>query len=130
MLWTGTFLLRHFSFFSGAELKRDQVRSIHYINKKPWELWYRESVDAALSELDDVWTRELSHEELLALVSLWRRRQSIAERARFEARITPGAARRQEDRGRRRFRRWLYVTGAILIATVFFLIGANWARLR
>ena len=63
-------LLRHFSFFSGAELKRDQVRSIHYINKKPWELWYRGSADAALSELDDVWTRELSHEELLALVSL------------------------------------------------------------
>jgi hypothetical protein len=123
-------LLRHFSFFSGTELKRDQVRSIHYINKKPWELWYRESVDLALSELDDVWTQELSHEELLALVSFWRRRQSIAERARFEARTTPGAARRQQQRRRRRFRRWVYITAAILIATLFFLSGAYWTRLR
>src|SRR5205814_4765734 len=98
-------LLRHYDFFGGVELKRDLVRSIHFINKKPWELWYRESADAFLSALDDLWTKQLSHDELLALVSTWRRRQYIGERARFESRSDPRAVRRQEVLRRRRVQR-------------------------
>jgi len=123
-------LLRHFGFFGSSEFRRDQVRSIHYINKKPWELWYRESVDVALAELDDLWTKELSHEELLALVSFWRRRQSIAERARFEARTDPGAVRREQRRKQRHRRRWVYVIAGILVAGLFLLIGVYWGRLH
>jgi lipopolysaccharide biosynthesis glycosyltransferase len=123
-------LLRHYDFFAGVELRRDQVRSIHYINKKPWELWYRESADAALSDLDDLWTRELSHDELRGLVSTWRRRQYVAERARFEARTDPRTARRKQVERRRRVRRRTFIAAAVLLAAVFFAIGFLWAKIH
>ena len=78
-------LTRHYAFFHGPEASIKAVRVIHYIVKKPWELWYRETPDVALIELDDLWTEQLSHEELLQLVSYWRRRQFIAERRRLES---------------------------------------------
>ena len=76
---------RHYSFFHGPEASPEAARVIHYIVKKPWELWYRETPDVALVDLDDLWTSQLSREELLQLISFWRRRQFIAERPRFEA---------------------------------------------
>lgn len=65
-------LLRHFYYFSGRKTL-DDVRMIHFIVKKPWELDYRETPDALLVDLDDEWTRHLSHDDLLELVRHWRR---------------------------------------------------------
>jgi hypothetical protein len=107
-------VLRHFHYFAGPELKRDRLRAIHYIVKKPWELWYREITDAGLSDLDDLWTSELSREELLALIAFWRRQQFFAERARFEG------ARKQSKRRRNRV---LFIIGGLLIAAAFFGAG-------
>lgn len=76
---------RHYGFFHGAEMRPADVRVIHYIVKKPWDLWYRETPDLALCDLDDKWTAELDHPELLALVSQWRRRQFNVERSRLES---------------------------------------------
>jgi glycogenin len=76
---------RHYHFFHGAEMRSLDVRLIHYIVKKPWDLWYRETPDTALNDLDDLWTAELDHGELLALVSQWRRRQFTFERSRLES---------------------------------------------
>lgn len=78
-------LTRHYSFFCGPDTRPSAARVIHYIVKKPWELWYRETPDVALLDLDALWTAQLSHADLLDLVSLWRRRQFIAERPRFES---------------------------------------------
>jgi hypothetical protein len=70
-------LLRHFHYFGDLGDRIERVRSIHYIVKKPWELRSREPIDAALTHLDDLWTRHLTHDELLKLVSAWRRSQFI-----------------------------------------------------
>jgi hypothetical protein len=78
-------LTRHYAFFHGPEASIETTRVIHYIVKKPWELRYRETTDVAVVELDDLWTKQLSHEELLQLVAFWRRRQFIAERPRLES---------------------------------------------
>jgi len=78
-------LTRHYALLHGPEASLDAARVIHYIVKKPWELWYREIPDVALTELDDLWTAQLSHEELLQLVAYWRRHQFIVERQRFES---------------------------------------------
>jgi len=76
---------RHYSLFHGPELAIEAARVIHYVVKKPWELHYRETPDAALLDLDELWTRQLSHKELLQLVSVWRRRQFLHERPRLES---------------------------------------------
>lgn len=76
---------RHYLFFHGAEASSDAIRVLHYIIKKPWELWYRETPDVALLAADDEWTMHLTHQELLELVAHWRRSQFLAERARFES---------------------------------------------
>jgi hypothetical protein len=76
---------RHYLFFHGAEAGSDTIRMLHYIVKKPWELWYRETPDVALLSADDEWTRQLTHEELIELVAHWRRAQFVAERPRFES---------------------------------------------
>lgn len=65
-------LLRHYYYFSGRQTL-DDVRMIHFIVKKPWELNYRETPDALLVDLDDEWTRHLTHDDLLDLVRHWRR---------------------------------------------------------
>jgi hypothetical protein len=80
---------RHYYLFHGAEMQPGNIRILHYIAKKPWELWYRETSDTGLSELDDKWTAELTHAELLELVSQWRRRQFNFERPRLES-LRPG----------------------------------------
>jgi hypothetical protein len=78
-------LLRHFHYFSGVSAS-DDVRILHYIVKKPWELAYRESPDGMLVELDDRWTAFLTHKELLELVQEWRRSIFVhSERARIES---------------------------------------------
>jgi hypothetical protein len=78
-------LLRHFHYFSAASAS-DDVRIIHYIVKKPWELAYRESPDGMLVDLDDRWTAFLTHPELLELVREWRRSIFVhSERARIES---------------------------------------------
>src|SRR5262249_22941565 len=66
-------LMRHFHAHAGIELKRSKTRMIHYIVKKPWDLWIREPGDLALADLDDLWTKQLTHDELLELVAWWRR---------------------------------------------------------
>jgi hypothetical protein len=78
-------LTRHYALFCGPDTQPAAARIIHYIVKKPWELSYRETPDVALLELDALWTAELSHADLLELVSTWRRRQFLAERPRFES---------------------------------------------
>jgi hypothetical protein len=80
---------RHYHLFHGAEMQPANIRIMHYIAKKPWELWYRETSDTGLCELDDKWTAELTHVELLALVAQWRRRQFNFERPRLES-LRPG----------------------------------------
>lgn len=82
-------VMRHYHLFHGAEMQPANIRVLHYIAKKPWELWYRETSDTGLIELDDKWTAELTHVELLALVSQWRRRQFNFERPRLES-LRPG----------------------------------------
>ena len=78
-------LLRHFYYFSGRKNLND-VRILHYIVKKPWELNYRETPDPFLVELDDLWTTFLTRDELLELVIDWRRNIfRVSERARIES---------------------------------------------
>ena len=78
-------VLRHFYYFA-AKSKTDDMRILHYIVKKPWDLHYRESPDGFLVELDDLWTAFLTRDELLELVKEWRRSIfHISERARIES---------------------------------------------
>jgi hypothetical protein len=111
-------LTRHYSFFHGTDVTPASARVIHYIVKKPWELQYREPADAAFTELDDLWTKYLSHDELLMLVSYWRRRQFLAERSRFGhhlpvtwASIFKGS------------RRWRAFSAAVILAFFFMLLA-------
>src|SRR5262249_48913998 len=107
-------LMRHFHAHAGIELKRSKTRMIHYIVKKPWDLWIREPGDLALADLDDLWTKQLTHDELLELVAWWRRSQYLP---RWN----------QEASNRRRRRRQrnqvIIALGAIMIALISFWIG-------
>jgi hypothetical protein len=85
-------LTRLYALYRGPDTALSAARVIHYIVKKPWEMWYRETPDVALLDLDAVWTEQLSHADLLELVSMWRRRQFIAERPRFESLRSHGPA--------------------------------------
>ena len=77
-------LLRHFHYFSGPEAGAD-TRIVHFIVKKPWELQYRETPDAMLTDLDDAWTSFLEPAERLQLIAHWRRSIfHVSERARIE----------------------------------------------
>jgi len=119
-------VLRHFHHYAGAELKRSEMRLIHYIVKKPWELASREAGDVALSDLDDLWTKQLTRDELLSLIAWWRRTQPV-----------PLLYREQYIRRRKRRRRRnraIIAAGVILAAVVFFGLGylvaggALWSR--
>jgi hypothetical protein len=78
-------LLRHYHYFSAGQSLPD-ARLIHFIVKKPWELTYRETPDALLVDLDDLWTSHLTHDELKALVAHWRREVFYkSERAKIES---------------------------------------------
>lgn len=77
-------VLRHFHYFAGPGGISD-MRIVHYIVKKPWELQYRETPDAMLVELDDLWTRFLDPDERLELIAHWRRSVFYqSERTRIE----------------------------------------------
>lgn len=107
-------LLRHYDFYGGAELKRQQTRMIHYIIKKPWELALQSQSDLSLLDLDDLWTNELTRDELLALISYWRRAQHISSWDQLQA------IRRQK---RRRRNRIAIVAGFVVAAAAFFTLG-------
>ena len=85
--------LKHYMFFSNSDLSKDNVRAIHYIVKKPWEIWYREITDGFSIDVEDLWTKFLTHSELQALVSQWRRNQFLAERPRFDLTRNPSRVR-------------------------------------
>lgn len=63
---------RHFYKYSGVDFQPDQVKVLHYIVKKPWELAYRETPDAILTTVDDIWTNFLDEDDLRALLKKWR----------------------------------------------------------
>ncbi len=78
-------LLRHFRYFGNISPDKD-IRIVHFIIKKPWECPYRESPDAMLVDLDDIWTSFLSPSERLELIAEWRRSIfHLSERRRFDA---------------------------------------------
>ena len=123
--------LRHFHYFSAQSL--DDVRIVHYIVKKPWELQYRETPDGLLVDLDDVWTAFLTRDELLDLIKAWRRDIfRISERARIESirgqALAPLTARldamEQQLRDRNaRLKSWAALAAAgILGATITLLL--------
>jgi Glycosyl transferase family 8 len=108
-------LMRHYHYYAGAELKRSETRMIHFIMKKPWELWAREPIDLALVELDDLWTSQLTRDELIDLVASWRRTQFIP-RWDVEAQT--------RRRKRRHWRNRIVIAlGIVLVALVFFWLG-------
>jgi hypothetical protein len=115
-------LTRHYAFFHGPETSISKVRVIHYIVKKPWEICYRETPDAALAELDDLWTEQLTHDELLQLVAFWRRRQFIAERTRLESLGQSGSIRYVIRTILRSPRRSLLVLASLGLACLLFTV--------
>jgi len=118
-------VMRYFHYYAGLELKRSEMRLIHYIVKKPWDLSNREPSDDALSDLDDLWTQQLTRDELLALIAWWRRTQNLPllNQEHYIRR-----------RKRRRRNRALIAAGVILMAIVSFWLGhivaggAPWSR--
>lgn len=106
--------IKHYLYFRHPDVQERELRMIHYIVKKPWELWYREISDAFCVDLEDLWTNELTRAELLELVSHWRRNQFIAERFRFD--VT------RQHRKRRKRHRELAIF--ILSGLVLFGLGA------
>jgi Glycosyl transferase family 8 len=108
-------VLRHFHHFAGVELKRSEMRLIHYIVKKPWELSFRETGDVALSDLDDLWTKQLTRDELLSLIAWWRRTQ-------YTPLLNQEDYIRSRKRRQRRNRAFI-AAGMILTAVVFFGVG-------
>jgi Glycosyl transferase family 8 len=85
-----TFLDRRYNFlryqdFYLGRMQAQDVRILHYIMKKPWEIYYRLSGDGMLTDLDDMWTDCLSDEERRELIALWRRQIfKVSERDRIE----------------------------------------------
>lgn len=131
-------LLRHFHYFADAATA-SQAKIIHYIVKKPWDLLYRETPDAMLVGLDDLWTHALSHEELLELAAHWRRSVFFqSERARIESLGGPQvqAAHQRADRLEqhlasleRRHRNasaWLVVMAALALAAGVAALAITW----
>ena len=107
-------LLRHYNYYGGVEVNRDEIRMIHYIVKKPWELAVRESPDLSLIDLDDLWTKQLTRDELLALIGGWRRTQHFSVWDQEEE---------NRRRRRRRRNRIVIIAGFIIAAAVFFCFG-------
>jgi hypothetical protein len=117
-------LTRHYSLYCGPDTRPSSARIIHYIVKKPWELWYRETPDVALLELDALWTAQLSHADLLELVSTWRRRQFLAERPRFESLRGHGVAQTTWASIFARSRRFRLFVAAVVTALLGILLCA------
>jgi hypothetical protein len=109
---------RHYDHFAGPELKRDRIRIVHYIVKKPWEMRYRESIDAALLDMDDLWTQQLDRDELLDLIAFWRRRQALIDRSRFESK-----AKEDPKAKSRKRKRLIAVIAAVALGVILFGAG-------
>ncbi len=108
-------LIKHYWYFRSPEIRASSARCIHFIVKKPWDLWFQEITDSFTVDLEDKWTSFLTHEELLTLVSHWRRRQFVAERSRFD--VT------RLNRAHARDRRWKRARLVGLLALPSLLIG-------
>jgi Glycosyl transferase family 8 len=65
-------LFRHHHYF-GNDFTRADVRILHFVIKKPWEILYQETGDGMLVYLDDLWTGFLTNEERVELIAYWRR---------------------------------------------------------
>ena len=111
--------IKHYLYFRRPDVRQQDLRMVHYIVKKPWELWYREITDAFCVELEDLWTSELNRTELLELITHWRRSQFIAERSRFDV---------TRRRGKRRKRHRDLAIYA-LAGTILFGLGAFVSRM-
>jgi len=111
--------IKHYLYFRHPDLRQQDLRMVHYIVKKPWELWYREITDAFCVDLEDLWTSELSRTELLDLISQWRRNQFLAERPRFD--VT------RQHRKKRKRNRNLAICG--LAGALMFGLGALVCRM-
>jgi hypothetical protein len=116
--------IKHYWYFAHSEVDRDKTKGVHFIVKKPWEIWYREITDAMSVDLEDIWTAHLTHSELLRLVSQWRRDQFVTERGRFDA--TRGGGRRERRLRRQENVRIFVAVGA---AVVIFIAGMLVGRL-
>ncbi|WP_088348327.1 MULTISPECIES: glycosyltransferase [Rhodomicrobium] len=67
-------VLRHHAYYSAdINMNMDEIAIIHYVVKKPWEMKYREACDAFLAEFDDIWTQQLTKDDLLKLIRYWRK---------------------------------------------------------
>jgi Glycosyl transferase family 8 len=107
-------LMRHYNYYGGIKVNRDEIRMIHYIVKKPWELAVRETSDLSLIDLDDLWTKQLTRDELLALIGEWRRRQHLSVWHQEE---------QIRSQRRRRRNRIIIIAGFFTAAAVFFGLG-------
>jgi Glycosyl transferase family 8 len=77
-------LFRHFHYF-GDDKNRTDTRILHFVIKKPWEMFYRETGDGMLVYLDDLWTGFLSDSERSDLIAFWRRHLfTVNEQHRIE----------------------------------------------
>jgi lipopolysaccharide biosynthesis glycosyltransferase len=65
-------LFRHYHYF-GNDAARADIRILHFVIKKPWDIFYKETVDAQLVYLDDLWTSFLSDHERSELIAHWRK---------------------------------------------------------
>ena len=113
--------IKHYWYFAHSEVDREQAKGIHFIVKKPWEIWYREITDAMTVDIEDTWTGFLTHSELLRLVSQWRRDQFVAERSRFDA--TRGVRRERRKHRQEIIRIAIAVGGAVAIFVGGILLG-------
>lgn len=111
--------IKHYWYFNAPEVDRERIKCIHFIVKKPWELWYRELTDCFTVDIEDKWTRFLTHQELLSLVSHWRRRQFLAERPRFD--ITRQSKSGKRDRRKRRLHAAALAVSLSLLPLAYFL---------
>jgi hypothetical protein len=91
--------LKHAVYYQGnATIDIADIRIIHYIVKKPWEIKYRESCDTFLVPVEDEWTRRLSKNDLLTLIRHWRKEIFILyEREKLQS----GESRRREVKRQR-----------------------------
>jgi hypothetical protein len=66
--------IRHAAYYqNNVMLSAEDIAIIHFIVKKPWEIKYREACDSFLIDLESKWTETLTRNDLLKLISYWRK---------------------------------------------------------
>lgn len=66
--------IRHAAYYQDkVMIKSDEPVIIHFIVKKPWEIKYREACDSFLVDLESKWTEALTKDDLLKLITHWRK---------------------------------------------------------